>query len=179
MAVVSISRQFGAGGRTLGQRVARRLGYRFVDRDVIDPTYGGDPEDDPGFEPERYRSFLTRTIEDLAVKDEAVIIGRGSNLILKEYPEVVRVLLIGQPEDRISFLMENYNLSEDAARRAIGFEDDRRQRLYNLFEVADPDKPWHYQVVVNTSQTPLKYTEDLICSLVGSVVDAYARPIWD
>lgn len=36
MAVLIISRQFGAGGKTLGQRLAKRLGYTYVDRDIID-----------------------------------------------------------------------------------------------------------------------------------------------
>ena len=35
MAVITISRHFGAGGRTLGRRVANRLGYRYVDEDII------------------------------------------------------------------------------------------------------------------------------------------------
>jgi len=35
MAVVTISRQFGAGGRTLGRNIARRLGYRFLDDRII------------------------------------------------------------------------------------------------------------------------------------------------
>jgi len=35
MAVISISRQFGSGGKTLGDRVAKRLGYHFIDRGII------------------------------------------------------------------------------------------------------------------------------------------------
>jgi cytidylate kinase len=35
MAVITISRQFGAGGKTLGKRVAETLGYTFADEDII------------------------------------------------------------------------------------------------------------------------------------------------
>ncbi len=35
MAVITISRQFGAGGKTIGQKVAQNLGYTFVDEDII------------------------------------------------------------------------------------------------------------------------------------------------
>jgi cytidylate kinase len=35
MAVITISRQFGAGGKTLGERVAKRLGYTFADEDIV------------------------------------------------------------------------------------------------------------------------------------------------
>jgi cytidylate kinase len=35
MAVITISRQFGAGGKTIGQKVAKQLGYTFVDEDII------------------------------------------------------------------------------------------------------------------------------------------------
>ncbi len=36
MAVITISRQVGAGGVTLGQRLAKRLGYRYVDNEIIE-----------------------------------------------------------------------------------------------------------------------------------------------
>ncbi len=35
MAVITISRQFGAGGKTLGENIAQRLGYAFADEDII------------------------------------------------------------------------------------------------------------------------------------------------
>jgi cytidylate kinase len=35
MAVITISRQFGAGGKTIGQKVAEALGYTFIDEDII------------------------------------------------------------------------------------------------------------------------------------------------
>ena len=35
MAVITISRQFGAGGKTLGQMIADKLGYTFADSDII------------------------------------------------------------------------------------------------------------------------------------------------
>jgi cytidylate kinase len=35
MAVITISRQFGAGGKTIGQKVAKQLGYTFIDEDII------------------------------------------------------------------------------------------------------------------------------------------------
>ncbi len=35
MAVITISRQFGAGGKTLGKMVADKLGYTFADDDII------------------------------------------------------------------------------------------------------------------------------------------------
>ncbi|MBU0985968.1 MAG: cytidylate kinase-like family protein, partial [Proteobacteria bacterium] len=36
MAVITISRQFGAGGKTLGRRIADRLGYYYADEDIIE-----------------------------------------------------------------------------------------------------------------------------------------------
>ena len=214
MPVVSISRQFGAGGRTLGQKVAARLGYQFVDQDLIDRVAEkadvsvewveavekevggklmriisglvssnfierllGDSASD--FDEKKYLAFLTKVTHDIAEQSEAVIIGRASQIILADNPEAVRILLVADMEDRINFMMKRYGLDRIAADRAIAIGDKNRASLLNLFGVSDLDDPRYYHVVINTSETPLKWAEDIVCSMVGCVLDQYTKPIWD
>lgn len=64
MAVITISRQFGAGGWTLGQRLARSLGYRYVDEGMINEIaekVGATPEGIRSFEQEG-ATFLCRVL---------------------------------------------------------------------------------------------------------------------
>ncbi|MFP4350137.1 MAG: AAA family ATPase [Thermodesulfobacteriota bacterium] len=70
MAVITISRQFGAGGRTLGSMIARELGYTFADSEVIEriaeaanvtPTYVEGVEKEAG-------TNLTRIINKMVNK---------------------------------------------------------------------------------------------------------------
>ncbi len=214
MPVVSISRQFGAGGRTLGQKVAARLGYQFVDHDLIDRVAEkaevsvewveaverevggrlmrilsslvssnfierllGDSASD--FDERKYLEFVKKVMHDIAEQGEAVIIGRASQIILADNPEVVRVLLVADMEDRIDFMMKRYNLDRISADRAIAIGEKNRTALLNHFGVSEPNDPSYYHVVINTSETPLKWAEDIVCSMVGCVLDQYTKPIWD
>ena len=214
MPVVSISRQFGAGGRTLGQKVAARLGYQFVDQDLIDRVAEkadvsvewveaveqevggrlmriisglvssnfierllGDSASD--FDEKKYIEFIRRVMQDIAEQGEAVIIGRASQIILAENPEVVRVLLVADMDDRIEFMMKRHNLDRIAADKAIAIGERKRSALMSVFGVTNPNDPSHYHVVINTSETPLKWAEDIVCSMVGCVLDQYTKPIWD
>jgi cytidylate kinase len=84
MAVITISRQFGAGGRTLGEQLASRLGYALVDEDIIEqtaqkanvsPEWIKSLEQEAGGSLQRYFSGLKRVRESYLYK--AVIDRRG------------------------------------------------------------------------------------------------------
>jgi cytidylate kinase len=80
MAVITISRQFGAGGRTLGQMLANDLGYTFADNEIIQmiaeaanvsPTWVDNVEKEAGGRLSRVISrMVSRTLVDRILKDE-------------------------------------------------------------------------------------------------------------
>jgi len=214
MAVLSISRQFGAGGKTLGQRVAQRLGYEFVDETLlhkvaeeanvslkwvegvqreaggrlmrilstivpssfIDRHLGESGSD---FDEKRYVEFLTRIVEDLAAEDNVVILGRGSQFILRHTPATLRVLLVAERADRIKFMERNYNLTADRAESMVNRESRKRERFLGNFYKGNPNDPSLYHMVINTSLLSLDAADEQITELVLGAVDATAEPIWD
>ncbi|RJX34894.1 MAG: cytidylate kinase-like family protein [Desulfarculus sp.] len=214
MAILSISRQFGAGGKTLGGMVAESLGYQFVDEGLlqkvaeeanvslrwvegvereaggrlmrflstlvpssfIDRHLGDSGQD---FDERRYAAFLTKVIEDLAQANNVVILGRGSQFILAEHPEAVRVLLVAEYADRIKFLQRRYNLEQDKAEAVVNRETRKRERFLRNFYQGDPNNPSLYHMALNTSLIPLEAARDQICDLVLQQVDHTAKPIWD
>ncbi|MCF8033379.1 MAG: cytidylate kinase-like family protein [Desulfarculaceae bacterium] len=214
MAVLSISRQFGAGGKTLGQRVAQRLGYEFVDEGLllkvaeeanvsikwvegvqreaggrlmriltslvpstfIDRHLGESGSD---FDEKRYVEFLTRIILDLAEEDNVVLLGRGSQFILRQHPDTMRVLLVAERADRIKFMEGMYNMPPDKAEAMVTRESRKRERFLANFHKGDPNDPSLYHMVLNTSLVHLEAAEEQIAELVLGAVDASAEPIWD
>lgn len=214
MAILSISRQFGAGGKTLGEQVANTLGYQFVDETLlqkvaeeadvslrwvegvereaggrlmrflstlvpssfIDRHLGNSGKD---FDERRYAAFLTKVIEELARENNVVILGRGSQFILAEHPETVRVLLVAERADRIKFLEEKYNLAPEKAEAMVNREARRRERFLRNFYLGDPNDPSLYHMVLNTSLIPLEAAREQICELVLKQVDLSAKPIWE
>ncbi|MFZ0132405.1 MAG: cytidylate kinase-like family protein [Desulfobacterales bacterium] len=201
MAVLTISRQFGAGGITLGKRVAKKLGYTFYDDEIIrmvakkanvsaqwvesmEKEAGGKIErlisglvsksffdrlldDRHGYiDEEIYVDLLHKIITKIAAEGNAVILGRGSQFILKEAPDAFHILLVADREYRIKFIEEKYELFTKHAVQTINSEDKRRTSLYRKFGKEDYDNWVHYHLILNMSRVGLDAAEKLVCKLV-------------
>lgn len=201
MAVITISRQFGAGGRTLGKKVSEKLNYSFFDNELIQmvaekakvsTTWVESMEKEAGgkfqrfvsqlvpkglvdrvlsgergyLDEEIYVDTLNRIITKIAEEDNAVIIGRGGQYILKDKPDTYHLLLIGARSDRVKFMEENYNLGRKQAEQAVDMDDRRRVNLYRKFGRQDYDNAELYHVVFNMSKTPLNKAVNLVADLI-------------
>lgn len=201
MAVITISRQFGAGGITLGKRVAQRLGYKFYDHEIIqmvakqakvstdwvasmEKEAGGKMErlisglvsktfmdrfldDNRGYiDEEIYVELLHKIIQKIAAEDNAVILGRGGQYILKNSEDVYHVLLIADREFRIRFIEEKYELFTKHAIQTVNNEDKRRINLYRKFGQENYDHWGHYNLILNMRRLGLDKAALLMCKLV-------------
>lgn len=202
MAVFTISRQFGAGGKTLGKMVAETLGYTFADSSIIqmiskqanvsakwvrsfEKEAGGLMsraissivsqrmvdrilKDERGYLDEKiYLDYLVLTVVKIADEGNSVILGRGSQYILKGHPDVYHVLLIDDVESRIKFIMEHYNYARSRAARLVGSEDKRRANLYKKLGKHDYDDPTLYHLVLNMGLFDLRAAHDILCDLIA------------
>lgn len=201
MAVITISRQFGAGGITLGKKIAKQLGYNFFDNEIIQlvadqanvsTRWVESMEKEAGGRMERIisglvsRSFMDRFLEDkygyideeiyvdllhqiiknIAAEGDAVILGRGSQYILKETPNVLHILLVADKEYRIRFIEEKYELFTKHAIQMINNEDKRRVNLYRKFGREDYDHWGHYHMIFNMGNIDLDKATRMVCKLI-------------
>lgn len=133
MAVVTISRLFGIGGRAFGRALAERLGYGYVDKELLASIAekSGSSEEAvalyeeregparlvrdflhrkyPGARPEimdpaRYGEVLRAVIRELAARDRLVIVGRGGQCVLAGHPHTVHLRLIADLEHLVGRL---------------------------------------------------------------------------
>lgn len=202
MAVITISRQFGAGGRTLGRMVAEKLEYAFVDEEIIqmvakrakvstnwvesiEKEAGGRLlkymtklvpksfidlilDDQRGYiDEEIYVDLLHQIINRLADEGNTVIIGRGSQYILRDRDDAFHILLVAQQADRVKFMEENYDLSPKEASLVVSRQDKRRTNLYRKFGREDYDQPHLYHLVINSSKQDLDMATELVCKLIA------------
>ena len=116
--IITIGREFGAGGRELGRRLARELGIAFYDRDIILRTAKASAHLTPeqvrqwdekvplefGFTQSLFNFYSrplseelwdaqVKAIRELATKESCVIVGRNADYILKEYDHCLRVFV--------------------------------------------------------------------------------------
>jgi len=201
MAVITISRQFGAGGITLGKMVAEKFGYTFADTEIIKmvaemanvstnfvetiekeaggkfskfisktvskPLVGRILKDERGYiDEEIYLDYLVLIIAQMADDGDVVILGRGSQYILNDHPDAYHILLINAFEDRVKFMQDNYDLSQNRAVHVVKNEDKRRLNLYKKLGKTDYDNPDLYHLVLNMGRISLEHALQLVCKLV-------------
>ena len=202
MAVITISRQFGAGGKTLGKMVADKLGYDFADSNIIQmvaeaanvsPQFVESVEQEAGsklakvlssmvskslvdrvlknergyIDEQLYIDYLVVIIAQIAEEGNAVILGRGSQYILHDHPDAYHVLLINDFEERVKFMVENYDLPYSKAARVVTNEDKRRMSLYRKIGKSDYDKAELYHLVLNMNRMDVDKALEMVCTLVG------------
>ena len=203
MAVFTISRQFGAGGKTLGKMIAETLGYTFADSSIIqmiskqanvstkwvksfEKEAGSKMsraissivsqhlvdrilKDERGYIDEKiYLDYLVLTIVQIADEGNSVILGRGSQYILKGHPDVFHILLIDDMENRVKFIMEQYNFPRNRAAKLVTSEDKRRANLYSKLGKHDYDAPSLYHLVLNMGRFDIKTAHNILCDLVNT-----------
>jgi cytidylate kinase len=200
MAVITISRQFGAGGKTIGKRVSEALGYTFVDEDIIqmiaekakvspgwvesvEKEAGGKLsrivtrmvsktlvdrilKDDYGYIDEQiYIDYLVVIIAQMAEEGNAIFLDRGSQYILNDLPGAFHVLLINTLENRVRFMMDRYEMTEQKAAQVVKYEEKRRATLYRKIGKQDYDQPELYHLVLNMAKVDLDDAVDTIVQL--------------
>lgn len=205
MAVVTISRQFGAGGRTFGEGLAKRLKYRYVHEDMIkeiaikaevshqtiqDFERRGSTKLMKFLDKIKNTPFVPRLLsEDYEYVDEdmvvdavrkvilelyeegnVVIIGRGSQYVLRGYKDAWHILLVGEMKDRVRFLMDHYYLKENEAEKAVTRADEIRKRFLNFFAAEKGhDDPMNYHLCLNMSQLTMEQAESLALKLISNI----------
>jgi cytidylate kinase len=168
MAILTISRRYGSGGRDIGHAVADLLHFEYVDRKRILDDIGkagqawGDfakqyDEKQPSVY-ERYkwsfRGFVALNqaqILDYALQDNMVIMGRGGNFLLRGIPFAFRVHLKASMDDRIDRLIKREGIDSGNARWLIEKVDKEMAGAVYLIYGSAWDDPKQYDRVFDTS----------------------------
>ncbi len=204
--LANVSRKVGATVEALHQREERpptrgerysRILQRILERSAVTGA-GGDPYFGPGIpaylteeyedvpqptitrghelEDEKYHDAIHNVIHELANQDNVVVVGRGAHIILKEDPNVLRVGVIANAEDRVRTIMSRERMSEGDAERCIVARDDARAHYFSsFFDLDRPDDPEFYHLMINTSSVALEAAADLVVQASNALVEGKFR----
>lgn len=180
MTAITISRQLGSLGITLGRQVASRLGYRLVHRELINQAArsAGVPDmalatiDELGLlglEPDEenqssYLRAVQHIIENLAEEGNVIIVGRAGQVILQNHPNAFHLRVIAPLETRIQRIVEAHGFSQQAARAQIEDSDRYRTRYLRRFYHIEWDDAAHYHLVINTGRLSLATAAEVVCT---------------
>lgn len=192
--VICISREFGSGGRVIGQAVAEGLGIPFYDRSIIDRAAEATGLSAEFIEQEEQRfnnsmlfnlsmgghtvtasgvAFSNRVFEaeseiirELAEKGSCVIVGRCADYVLREHPDLFSVFICADMDYRMKRAIGEYGLPSDRAEKAVRNKDKQRARHYHFYS----DRNWgakeHYDMILSSSSLGMELCADLIAQAV-------------
>ena len=190
--IITISRDFGSGGRFIGEEVAKKLGIAYYDKNII-----GQIAEKSGLSPEYIqenaelspkkglfayafsgRDITGKSVEDmvyeaqrniileLAEKEPCVIIGRNADYILKDRDDVLNVFIHGDMSEKIQRITSLYNVEEKEAVKMMADTDKRRRTNYNFYTDQNWGKASNYTLCLNSSQLGYDRCEMIIMECV-------------
>lgn len=187
MNVITISREYGAGGRELARRLSESLGWEILDRELIHQAASLEELPDWEFEGidekpltmaehfqlhplhERYMHGLSEATRRAVAKGNVILVGRGTRQILGDVTGAFHLRLEASKEWRARRISGAEGLSHEQALARCAEEDRTRGRFMRYFFKAGTEEPTNYHLVVNTERVPL---EDVVACVVKLVRDA-------
>ncbi len=179
MAILAVSREYGAGVLVIGREVARRLAYEYVDKarlfaelDQLGQRWGRTARELDEVCPTlwerhdwQYRGYLAALealILNHAAADQVVLIGRGAHLLLGGVPHCLRVRLVAPLEVRLERIMVRESLDRERAKDLIARVDRDRACYLQANYGKDWDDQSHYDLILNTGSLSYEQVADLL-----------------
>ncbi len=186
--VITISREYGSGGRYVGRLIADKLGIKLYDKDLIiklaertglaeeyienneqkrnaldilnNGFYAGLNNDDELFLNE------SELIKEIASNESCVIIGRCADFILKDQKNVLKVFITSSMEDKIKRATEIYGFDKNKAEKEINRINKLRANHYKYYTGNNWTDSSNYDLCINSDLYGVEKTADIICDLV-------------
>ena len=165
--IITISRQFGSGGRSIAKATAEKLGYAFYDNSLITEVARQSGLSEEFIrENEEYAShsssFLyqlamstagtygypsvyqklyeaqTKVIQDIADQAPCVIVGRCADYILRDREDCLHIFIHADNEHRAKHILEKYGPTDKSTAQRIKDKDNRRRNYYRFHT----DREW-------------------------------------
>jgi cytidylate kinase len=185
MPLITISRGIGCGGMIIAQQVSKglnaelfddlRLQQEAVKMGLRPEELKGLDEKAPGFfdlvlskRPEIYLDYMEALIYEVAKSGTGVIIGHGSQMLLRDFECALHVYIHAGESMRIRNLTSQMGVSEEVARKLISKKDHEQKGFFRYAFHKDWNDPALYDLIINTDQIGLDLAAKVIMEVAGS-----------
>jgi len=188
--IITVSREYGSGGRYVARLIADKLGIKFYDKDfVIKLAKETGLSEEYIEENEQKRTFganldnvvagelsssdelfikESELIKEIAQKESAVIVGRCSDFILKDMDNVIKVFIYSNEENKVKRAIEFYGLDEENARKEIKRIDKQRANNYKHYTGKEWKDSDNYDICINSDTFGVEKSAEIICDMLKS-----------
>jgi len=190
--IITISREFGSGGRTIGRKVAEELGIPFYDKELVDQiavesgfapkfveehgehspsgsffSYAFAPQGVPGImnglsTADFLWNIQCNVILQLADQGPCVIVGRNADYILKDRPDALHVYVFADTPYRAERIVRLYGESEKTPEQRLQEKDKRRRVNYQHYTGRTWGQAQNYDLCLDTGVLGEEFCTDVI-----------------
>lgn len=194
--IVTISREFGSGGRSIGRTVAEKLGIPFYDKELVEQialesgfapkfveengehspsgslfSYAFAPQGVPGImnglsTADFLWNVQCSVILQLAEKGPCVIVGRNADYILKDHKNVLNVFIHAPMDYRADRIVRLYGESEKAPEQRLQEKDKRRKVNYQHYTGRNWGSAENYDISLNSAALGIEQCANIICEVM-------------
>lgn len=194
--IVTISREFGSGGRSIGRTVAEKLGIPFYDKELVEQialesgfapkfveengehspsgslfSYAFAPQGVPGImnglsTADFLWNVQCSVILQLAEKGPCVIVGRNADYILKDHKNVLNVFIHAPMDYRADRIVRLYGESEKAPEQRLQEKDKRRKVNYQHYTGRNWGSAENYDISLDSAALGIEQCANIICEVM-------------
>lgn len=190
--IITIGREFGSGGRTIGKMAGEKLGIPVYDNEILAKIaeesglaeeYISDKSEDTSLgsliarglsSAGSYRQTSAeellwqaqrKVILELAEKGSCIIVGRCADYILKEKADCLKVFVYASVEKRAERIVSVYGESMESPEKRLRDKDKKRGAFYNYNTDMKWGRPHNYNICLDSGTLGLETCRDIICAL--------------
>ncbi|MDO4453754.1 MAG: cytidylate kinase-like family protein [Eubacteriales bacterium] len=189
--IITISREFGSGGRTIGRQVAQELGFAFYDKELIEKV-----AEESGFDKQyieeqgeyapakssfayafigRDRNGMSisdyiwqaqrKIILSLAEKGNCVIVGRCADYILQDREDCLNVFIHADMEKRAERIVKLYGETDKAPKKRLEEKDKKRKVNYRYYTDREWGASQNYHICLDSGKFGIEKCAKIIAEL--------------
>ncbi len=188
--IITISREYGSGGRYVGRLIADKLGIKLYDKELIIKLSEKTGLSEEYIEDNEQKREILSSLNDgyyfslnnannlflneaelikkLADNESCVIIGRCADFILRDRKDVTKIFIYSDIENKIRRATEIYGLEKAKAEKEIKRINKLRANHYKFYTERDWNDKSNYDICINSDVLGVEKTADLICDMIKS-----------
>lgn len=175
MPLITITQDYGSHGYHVAKQVAEKLQLHLYDDETLrkaairlgvkTENLDGLKEHVPGFfdqlmhgKKDVYLDVLQNVVYQVASENNSVIVGHGSQLLLRDFGCALHVRIITPVEKRIRYFIEEKGLDPEQARKIVKIKDEQADDFFRYAFKMNINDPLLYDLVINTNKISIDST---------------------
>ena len=181
--VITISREYGSGGRFVGKLVSEKLGIPFYDKEIIDlasKKSGLDTNYIKKIDQTKTKSYMNNNEDLLYIaeekviknigKDSCVIVGRCADYILRKNKNLIKIFLYSDVSSKEKRAILYYGLKEKNIQKQLEKIDKERAKHYKFYTGQDWKNSSNYDFMLNVDKYGVEESANIVVNYIKNIL---------